>query len=35
VDVKSLVTAQFKIDDILTAFDYAKQAKGLKNVIVF
>jgi len=35
VDVKSLVTARFGIDDILKAFDYAGQAKGLKNVILF
>jgi L-iditol 2-dehydrogenase len=35
VDVKSLVTARFGIDDILTAFENAKRAEGLKNVIVF
>lgn len=35
VDVKSLVTARFKIENILTAFDFARQAKGLKNVILF
>lgn len=35
VDVKSLVTARFRIDDILKAFDCARQAKGLKNVIIF
>lgn len=35
VDLKSMVTAKFSIDDILTAFQYAKEAKGLKNIIVF
>ncbi|NLE66900.1 MAG: alcohol dehydrogenase catalytic domain-containing protein [Lentisphaerae bacterium] len=35
VDVKGLVTARFRIEDILEAFDCARQAKGLKNVIVF
>lgn len=35
IDVKSMITNTFNIKDILTAFDYAKAAKGLKNVITF
>lgn len=35
VDLKSMITAEFSIDEALTAFQYAKEAKGLKNVIVF
>ena len=35
VDVKSLVTARYKIDQVFEAFENARQAKGLKNVIIF
>ncbi len=34
LNVKSLVTSRFTLDDIGTAFEYAKQGKGLKNVIL-
>ena len=35
IDLKSVITARFELKDILTAFDWAAQAKGLKNVITF
>lgn len=35
IDIDSMITGTFKLEDILTAFDLAKAAKGLKNVIVF
>ena len=35
IDLKSLITARFKFDDILTAFECARQGRGLKNIIVF
>jgi L-iditol 2-dehydrogenase len=35
IDIKSIITGHYDIKDILTAFDNAKAAKGLKNVITF
>ena len=35
VDVKSLITRRLPFDQILSAFEYAKQGEGLKNVILF
>ncbi|MEF9988983.1 MAG: alcohol dehydrogenase catalytic domain-containing protein [Christensenellaceae bacterium] len=35
IDIKSIITSHFDISDILQAFDYARDAKGLKNVITF
>ena len=35
VDLKSMITARFSMDEAITAFEYAKATKGLKNVIVF
>ena len=33
--VKGMISREFPIDDILTAFDLAKKAIGLKNIITF
>jgi L-iditol 2-dehydrogenase len=35
VDVKSLITDRYNFSDILTAFERAQQATGLKHVIIF
>ena len=35
IDIKSIITGHYDIKDILVAFDNAKAAKGLKNVITF
>ncbi len=35
VDLKSLITARFTMDEALTAFGCAGEGRGLKNVIVF
>lgn len=35
LDVKAMITNTYELKDILTAFDNAKQAKGIKHVIQF
>lgn len=35
LDVKAMITDRYSIDDVLTAFDNAGRAKGLKHVIEF
>ena len=35
LEVKSLVTARFPINEMDKAMEYAIQAKGLKNIITF
>ena len=35
IDCKSLITHHYKLDDIITGFENAKAAKGLKHVVTF
>lgn len=35
IDIKSMVTDRYEINDIITAFENAGQAKGIKHVITF
>lgn len=35
LDVNSMITNRYSIDDILTAFENARQAKGIKHIIEF
>ncbi len=35
VDVKSIITHHYALEDILSGFESAKQAKGIKHVVVF
>lgn len=35
IDIKSIITGHYHIKDIMSAFEAAKAAKGLKNVITF